>query len=274
VAAGLGLSALGLAEGIVAVANALMADAIREVTVARGIDPRDFDLLAFGGAGPLHAVALAEELEIARVVVPAGPGTLSAWGMLQASIRHDFVRAFFRDLETVEPDDLRAVAAELRESGEAALRDDGVDAGRVRCDASADLRYRGQEYTLNVPLPHDGDTAALAQRFTDAHHARYGHSNPSERIEVVNLRVAALGAGDPLPADPLAADLAPAPEAVVEAVFDGTTLATPLYARAALGTGSDVTGPCIVLEEGCTTLVPPGWHATTTPDGHVLLERE
>ena len=77
-----------------------MADAIREVTVARGIDPRDFDLLAFGGAGPLHAVALAEELEIARVVVPAGPGTLSAWGMLQASIRHDFVRAFFRDLES------------------------------------------------------------------------------------------------------------------------------------------------------------------------------
>ena len=149
--------------------------------------------------------------------MPAGPGTLSAWGMLQASIRHDFVRAFFRDLETVEPDDLRAVAAELREAGESALRDDGVDAGRVRCDASADLRYRGQEYTLNVPLPDDGDIAELARRFTDAHHARYGHSNPSERIEVVNLRVAALGAGDPLPAEPLAADVAPAPDAVVEA---------------------------------------------------------
>ena len=89
----------------------------------------------------------------------------------------------------------------------------------------------------------------------------------------MNLRVAALGAGDPLPAEPLAADVAPAPEAVVEAVFDGSPLATPLYARAALGTGSEVTGPCIVLEEGCTTLVPPGWRGTTTPDGHLLLER-
>ena len=117
------------------------------------------------------------------------------------------------------------------------------------------------------------DATELAGRFTDAHHARYGHSNPNERIEVVNLRVAALGAGDPLPGEPLPAGAAPAPDAVVEAVFGSTPLATPLYSRASLGTGTEVDGPCIVLEEGCTTLVPPGWIGTTTPDGHLLLER-
>ena len=265
VAAELGLGTLELAEGIVAVANALMADAIREVTVARGIDPRDFDLLAFGGAGPLHAVALAEELEIARVVVPAGPGDALGLG----------------DAAGLDPPRLRARVLPRPGDGRAGRparrRDRAARGGRVRAARRRRRREprplrRERRPALPRPgvhaqraAPRDGDTAELARRFTDAHHARYGHSNPSERIEVVNLRVAALGAGDPLPVEPLAADVAPAPDAVVEAVFDGSPLATPLYARAALGTGSEVTGPCIVLEEGCTTLVPPGWRGTTTP---------
>src|SRR5262249_33513056 len=161
------LGTLALAEGIVAVANARMADAIREVTIARGIDPRDFDLLAFGGAGPLHAVALADELELARVVVPAGSGTLSAPGMLQASIRRDFVRAFFRELDALDAAELEGAAGELRAEGEAAIRGEGVNGRDGRCDLSADLRYRGQEYTLNVPL-NGGGTAELARTFHDA----------------------------------------------------------------------------------------------------------
>jgi N-methylhydantoinase A len=272
VASELGLDTLALAEGIVAVANAKMADAIREVTVARGIDPREFDLLAFGGAGPLHAVALAEELELARVVVPAGPSVLSAWGMLQASIRHDFVRAFFRELDALDAAELERAGRELRAEGEAALAREGLNGRATRCDLSADLRYRGQEYTLNVPL-NGGGAAELARTFHEAHEARYGHANPGERVEVVNLRVAALAVAEPLPATALATAPAPAPRSTVEAVFDGSPHPTPLYDRESLGAGSAVAGPCVVLEEGCTTLVPPGWCGTTTREGHLVLER-
>jgi N-methylhydantoinase A len=267
VAAELGLEPLELAEGIVAVTNAKMADAIREVTVARGIDPREFDLLAFGGAGPLHAVALAEELDIARVVVPAGPGTLSAWGMLHAPIRHDFVRAFFRPLAGLDDAEVAGVADELVAEGERTLRAEGLDDGRIGGELSVDLRYSGQEYTLNVPL--DGE---LARSFTEAHEARYGHANPNEAIEVVNVRAAALGLAEPLPLLELTA-AEPEPEAQVETIFDATSHDTALYRREALGAGSVVAGPCIVLEDGCTTLVPPGWHGTTTTHGHLVLER-
>jgi len=273
-AAELGLAPLELAEGIVSVANAMMADAIREVTVARGIDPRDFDLLAFGGAGPLHAVALAQELEIGRVVVPASPGTLSAWGMLQAPIRHDFVRAFFRDLDDLDESELARAVAELRAEGEQVLRAEGIEQTRVRCEPSADLRYRGQEYTLNVPLDGADAAAEIASRFTASHHERYGHSNPSEGIELVNVRLAALGVSDPPP--PVELPERGQPEAIsfAEAVFAGASLRTALYARALLGAGGRVCGPCIVLEEGSTTLVPPGWQATTTGQGHLVIEAQ
>jgi len=266
----LGLEPLELAEGIVAVTNAKMADAIREVTIARGIDPREFDLLAFGGAGPLHAVALAEELDIARVIVPAGPGTLSAWGMLHAPIRHDFVRAFFRPLAGLDEAELAEAAGALADEGERTLRGQGLEDGRVGGELSVDLRYSGQEYTLNVPL--NGAVEELAARFTEAHEARYGHANPNEAIEVVNVRAAALGLAEPLPAVELA-PAAPEPETHVETVFESAALRTALYRRDALGAGSVVTGPCIVLEDGCTTLVPPGWRGTTTVHGHLVLER-
>jgi N-methylhydantoinase A len=273
VAAELGLELLELAEGIVAVTNAKMADAIREVTIARGIDPREFDLLAFGGAGPLHAVALAEGLDIDRVVIPAGPGTLSAWGMLHAPIRHDFVRAFFRPLAGLDVDELAEAANALVGEGEVTLRADGVEAARIGSELSVDLRYSGQEYTLNVPLPASPDGGELARRFTEAHEARYGHANPNEAIEVVNLRAAALGLSDPLPVTEVGA-AEPAPEAQVETVFDSVGLSTALYRRETLGAGGIVAGPCIVLEDGCTTLVPPGWHGTSTAHGHLVLERE
>jgi N-methylhydantoinase A len=272
VAAELGLEPLELAEGIVAVTNAKMADAIREVTIARGIDPREFDLLAFGGAGPLHAVALAEELDIGRVVVPAGPGTLSAWGMLHAPIRHDFVQAFFRPLDGLEIQELAAVARELVEEGTRALRAEGLDDSRIEAELSVDLRYRGQEYTLSIPLPAPPDAAELARCFTDAHEARYGHANPNEAIEVVSVRAAALGRSEPLPPIDLGPD-EPEPAAQVETVFARTTHPTALYRREGLGSASVVAGPCIVLEDGCTTLIPPGWQGTTTPHGHLVLER-
>ena len=192
----LGLSAAELAAGAIDVANAMMADAIRELTVARGIDPRDFDLVAFGGAGPLHAAALAAELDIARVVVPMRPGVLSAFGMLQANVRHDVVRSYFGRIGQL---DLSAVAKafdSLRDRGRELLRSDGVEDEATLLEGSVDLRYVGQEYTLTIPFAAKVDASSVAQAREEFHHAykiRYGHNNPDESVEVVSLRIAAIG---------------------------------------------------------------------------------
>ncbi|MFB6395861.1 hydantoinase/oxoprolinase family protein [Polymorphospora lycopeni] len=272
----LGLDAVQLATGAVAVADAAMADAIRELTVARGIDPRQFDLLAFGGAGPLHAASLAEELSIARVIVPVTPGALSAWGMLQADVRHDLVRAFFAVLADVPAAGVAAEFTELRGQARDLLAAENVSPDATVLHNAADLRYAGQEYTLTVPVPGRVDAAALATlaaAFHDAYLERYGHSNPSEAVELVNLRVAALGMR-PRPA-PRAIEPAPRPAPVqwLTTLFAGEYHDTAVYDRTGLGAGTVVEGPCVVLEEGCTTLVPPHWQATTTPHGHLLLER-
>ncbi|GAA1004315.1 5-oxoprolinase [Acrocarpospora pleiomorpha] len=276
VAAELGLAVTRLAAGAVAVADAAMADAIRELTVARGIDPRGFDLLAFGGAGPLHAVALAEELAIPRVIVPAAPGTLSAWGMLQADVRHDLVRAFFAVAGRVPAgrvaEELRALRAEAR----GLLAAENVSPAQMVLQSSGDLRYAGQEYTLTVPLPERVNGAALGE-VTEAFHAayqeRYGHSNPAEDVEIVNLRVAAIGVRPRPAAPPVEARPRPAPTRWARTVFSGEAHDTAVHDRTDLGAGSRAIGPCIVLETGCTTLVPPGWQATLTEHGHLILER-
>ena len=199
------------------------------ITVTRGIDPRDFDLLAFGGAGPMHAVALAEELEIARRHRARwSPGTLSAWGMLQT---YDPPRLRARVLP--RPGDARA--APICAASRRAARGGPSRAARRRhrrrapCAATlgADLRYRGQEYTLNVPLPRRRRPAELARRFTDAHHARYGHSTrASARVREPPPRRARPDRGDPAArrAARSAERRRPSPDAVVEAVFDGAAL--------------------------------------------------
>lgn len=273
----LGLDASGLAEGAVAVADAAMADAIRELTVARGIDPREFDLLAFGGAGPLHAAALADELSIARVVVPVAPGALSAWGMLQADVRHDLVRAFFAELGQVGAGEVAEQYRQLCERAHELLSAERVAAGRRVLQHSADLRYAGQEYTLTVPVAAEVDDLALATlagEFHKAYQDRYGHSSPAERVELVNLRVAAIGTRARPPTPPVPPGPDPEPVQRVTAVFGGGPHPTHVYDRSRLGAGARVVGPAIVLETGCTVLVPPGWGATCSPHGHLILERK
>ncbi|WP_283137988.1 hydantoinase/oxoprolinase family protein [Rhizohabitans arisaemae] len=281
VGAELGLTATRLAEGAVAVADAAMADAIRELTVARGTDPRDFDLLAFGGAGPLHAAALAEELAIPRVVVPASPGTLSAWGMLQADVRHDLVRPFFAVLTgapgvRVPGERMAAEFGALRDEARELLAAESVERSRMVLRGAADLRYAGQEYTLTVPVPDRVDDAALetlAVGFHLAYRERYGHSNPAEAVELVNLRLAAIGVRPRPGTSPIGAGPEPVPIRRTRAVFAGTEHDTAVYDRTDLGSGTCLAGPCVVLEAGCTTLVPPGWQATVTEHGHLILER-
>lgn len=271
-----GMDATALAEGAVAVADAMMADAIRELTVARGIDPRDFGLLAFGGAGPLHAASLAEELGMNRVIVPYAPGVLSAWGMLQASVRHDLVHAYFATLDRAEPDAVEERYAQLRHEAAVLLNAEGVSPDSMILRAAADLRYSGQEYTLTVavPAPFDADAPrATAEAFHAAYLERYGHQNLAETVELVNLRMAATGPATETPLPALPAMPAPSAIGLTRAVFAGTAHDAPVYERSDIGLGAVLDGPCVVMEPGCTTLVPPGWSAEPSIHGHLILER-
>ena len=150
VSAQVGLGTIELAEGMLAIINARMADAMRTITVKQGIDPREYALVAFGGAGPMHAVWLAEELEIGEVIVPWSPGTFSAWGMLKTDMRHDVVRSFYRPLAELQADELAGAFVSLEAEGAALLEAEGIDAADRYVARSADMRYVGQEYTVNV----------------------------------------------------------------------------------------------------------------------------
>jgi N-methylhydantoinase A len=277
VAEPLGLERLAAAAGIVAVADAAMANAIREITVSRGIDPRDFSLLAFGGAGPLHAVSLAEELGIPRVVVPANPGVLSAWGMLHTDTRHDLVQSFFVGTDELTPAALTAAVEELSARGRDQLAEDGVADGAQELVPAVDLRYVGQEYSVTVPWTLTEDPAeviaSLSERFAAAHLDRYGHNNPGEAVECVNLRVTALGKVERLPSRTIAAANGTAPVTSTSASFGGEWHETAIHRRPELGAGATVSGPAIVLEDACTILIPPGWSGTVSEHGHLLVER-
>src|SRR6266516_6099883 len=186
----LGLTAEALAEGMLAVINAKMADAMRTITVKQGIDPREYSLVACGGAGPMHAMWLAEELEISEVIVPWSPGTFSAWGMLQTDIRHDVVRSFYHPLGALDSGaPVADVYAQLQVEGGELLADEAIGEEGQYFDRSADMRYVGQEYTVTVTVGREIDLTAIDASFHDQHRIRYGHSTPGAPVEFVNLRL-------------------------------------------------------------------------------------
>ncbi|MDR7515472.1 MAG: hydantoinase/oxoprolinase family protein [Armatimonadota bacterium] len=272
----LGLDPTRVAEGVLDVVNASMANAIRALTVRRGIDPRGFSLVAFGGAGPLHAAFLARDLGIPRVIVPASPGTFSAWGMLQTDLRHGLVRTFYRSLDRTDSAEVEQAYRSLEEEGRAILRDEGVSPDTMQCMRTADMRYAGQEYTISISLPSpvdDRSLAALAGRFHDAYERRYGHRNVGEGIEFVALRVTAVGVL-PAPPPPRRGKIltGPAdPGAARWTVFAGERLLTRVYRRDALLPGQTLTGPAIVEEPSCTTVIPPGAEAIVDPWGQMVI---
>ena len=273
----LGLDSVNLAAGMVAVADSAMANAIREITVVRGIDPREFSLVAFGGAGPLHAVAIAEELEIDTVIIPADPGVLSAYGMLQSDTRHDVVQSFFVRVAEAAEDSISATLAELESRARQLLKDDGVPDEAVQLDVSADLRYAGQEYTVTIPFDVAAGVreavAGIPERFAAAHDARYGHSNPAEAVEFVNLRMTATGLIRRPDRGSLPHGPTPDPTAIESTWFGGAWMDTPVHRRETLPSGAAIKGPAILLEDACTTLLPPDWEARTSLQGHLVLRR-
>lgn len=269
------MEAVAFAEGILAISNAAMADAMRTITVKEGVDPRDFTLVAFGGAGPMAAVFLAEELDIGEVLVPRFPGTFSAWGMLQTDLRHDLTTSFFRAAGGVAVTELEALYAGLEDEGLDAVVQEGISADRVSYQRSADMRYTGQEYTINLPLPAGLDMDTLTDQFHAAHRQRYGHSSPGAPIEFVNLRVAAIGEIGKYTEHPHVASTA-GDEAVAgerQAVFRGATSKTPVLLRERMPPGYRLAGPAIIEEQSATTVVPDGWQITVDDDSNIILTR-
>ncbi len=264
------------AAGVLDVADASSERAIRVVSVERGHDPREFALVAYGGAGPLHAPSVAAALGIDSVLVPRAAGTLSALGLLVSDVRYETSTSRVRALSAVDPPAVEETFADLATEGEASLSGD-VPESRWRIDRRADLRYRGQSHELTVPVPDPFDAAAVrtvAERFHDRHERRYGHASPEEPVELVTLRVVARGVVDPPDRTPpsTAGDPTDAVGETRTVTFDGTPVGTRVYDRADLPAESTFDGPAVVEGAETTAVVPPDAAARVTGDGGLVLE--
>jgi N-methylhydantoinase A len=267
-----------LAAGMHHILNAGMADEIRLVSVRRGYDPRQFALVPLGGAGPVHGGRLAAMLSIPTTVVPAAPGVLSAFGLLVANIEHDQSRTFAVKADEADVERIVQVLAELDLLGQEKMQRDRVPAELVHVNHAADLRYVGQSYELEVPLPEILDTTCGAQAvaaFHAAHQQVYGHNRPTHAVEFVNLRSVHSA---PLPRPQLTV---PAPSGSLEAACKGRRPAyfdeyqaysdTPIYQRALLPLGAQFDGPAIVEQPDTTTVVYPGFTCRVDDAGNLLL---
>ena len=258
-----------------------MANAISSRTVQKGLDPRGFALVAFGGAGPLHGADVARALGIPEIIVPAYPGITSAVGLLTTDLKYDAVRTEFQAGEMIDLDrldtDLTAMQRELRRQ----LAADGVASDDVVFERAGDLRYVGQGYELRVPFPEVPlDQPALAQifaRFAELHRAEYGHVFEASPIEIVNIRVTGIGRmpkiAAPRPAS--GGSLAEALVKTAHCVFrhNGTleVMATPFYRRELLPLEQPIAGPAIVLQTDSTTVLPPGATLIAELGGNLIL---
>ena len=273
--ANLGLDAHALADGIVRIAVARMVSTIKQISIAKGFDPRDFVLCAYGGAGPMHATLIADELDIPRVLVPLGPGNFAAFGSLISDIRQDYVLT--RTLLTAQAGfaDIDAVFQDIEDKGRGNLHSEGVAADDIVMRRSLGMRYLGQSWELDVDIP---DTVRTAEdvdaAFHEVHDRRFGHRSEGA-TEIVNFRVATIGrAAKPnLPAWTVQGDLSDAIVERREVYFEGTFRETPIYDRARLPLDVEIEGPAIVEEEGSTTVLPPGWRGRVLGLGDLILER-
>jgi N-methylhydantoinase A len=280
----LGLSVEEAALGIAMIADSAMSLAVRAVSVNKGVDPRDTAMIAFGGAGPLHAVNIARQIFIPRVVVPKVPGTFSALGMLMASWRQDFVRTFVGRIGALDAAAAQAVMSELAAEGSAQLKRDGITEPGAGFRFFAGLRYVGQEHALPVPIGHaamlTGDTAALRALFHVEHDRRYGQAAVDEQIEIINLRLVLTSArADTVAEEWMAQAWQPAEPAAEQSrkVIYGDA-AAPVEARVlwrpAMQAGDVVIGPAVIEEPNSTILIHPGDRVTVTPAGHLIIDLE
>ncbi|MGM0900493.1 MAG: hydantoinase/oxoprolinase family protein [Bacillota bacterium] len=254
----IGLSVQETAEGICDIANSKMADAIRTLTVKRGIDPRDFTLVAFGGAGPMHASLIAELLDMKKVFIPSVSGTFSAWGMLQTDIRFDTVRNFVSETSKVQKVDLESLYGEMKQESIKVLAEQHIETGQIEFKYSADIRYAGQEYTVNV-INESNNLTELVEDFHQAHLDIYGHNNPKGITEIVNLRATAYGNLEKVDyvKSKEISDRRAEPKSVRQVVWNNTQEPTNVYLTDVLESGNYFNGPAIVEDKNSTIVIPP-----------------
>jgi N-methylhydantoinase A len=259
-----------------------MGEAIRAISTQRGYDLQDFTLVAFGGAGPVHAGSLALDLGIRTVLVPPHPGAHSALGLLMCPVRHDYVRTRLAALEHLTASEAEAQLAALEALARDELAREGFGSADVDVQRFADLRYRGQGYEITVPLPStpwDGGSAAAARaRFDQVHAQLYGHAAPDQPVELVSYRVAGIGRITPalLPDhEPCSAPLSAARLEIRPVRFPGAPgeVSCPVYDRALLGPGHAFAGPAVVEQFDSTVVVPPGMRCRVDPRLNLILER-
>jgi N-methylhydantoinase A len=279
VARPLGMDLTEAAHGILKIAEARMSFAVRAITVERGYDPRDFVMVAFGGAGPLHATAIARELGIPRVVIPPQPGHFSAVGMLFTDVRHDYVQTHVCDYDAASPREIEAVFARLEAEGLQTLESEGLRGEAVAFLRSMEMRYLGQEYAVTIPVPSRFERpetlGEIRKRFDDAYDVRYGHSAPMEPLQLVNLRLATLGTVRKPHFDRLRHREAGGPvRARARRVYFEAAghVECPVFLREALATGTEVAGPAIIEEYASTTVLHPGDRVVVEPHGCLVLD--
>jgi N-methylhydantoinase A len=261
----LGLDVLAAAEGIIRVIDVKMEEAIKAISTMRGHDLRDFMLLAFGGAGPLHAGRIARELGMPGVIVPRYPGVFSAIGLLMADVAHDYMRSKLTPLEDVQPADVNAMFERLASQAMEELLRDGFGQERIRIERALDLRYAGQGYEITVPASAQsfdaGDLNELRAAFDRQHQRMFGHMAPHETVEIVSYRVRGIGLVPPVQLSvfkPAGIRLADAQRARRRVRCNGKDVDCPVYDRERLDVGVSFTGPAIVQQLDCTTVVCPG----------------
>lgn len=276
-AAHLGLSPQALAEGVLRIANANMERAVRVVSVQRGFDPRDFALLAFGGAGGLHACELADSLEITTVLIPEHSGVLSALGMLLADVARDYSASILRLAAELTSEELQTRLNPLLERAEADLVAEGFTLDTIQLQAAMAMRYKGQAYEIDIPLPAVSlDIPALIAEFHESHAQRYGYSNAKRPTEAVQLRLRASGrTAKPslISQDRTMADTKPVPNSIRQTVFNDQSVKTSIYHRADLQLGHHGIGPAIIITGESTNIVPPHWSWRIDPIGTLILTR-
>lgn len=276
VAGPLGLSVEEAAQAVLRIANTHMAGAIRMVSISMGADPRDFALFAFGGAGPLHAVALARELAVPRVLIPPRPGLTNALGCVVADLRHDFVRTVNSPLDTIEIDALHAILQVQRAEGLRMIASVMIDLSAVETEYSADMQFVGQTHLLRVVLPHAAPSRAELQGlFETAYYQRFRVDLPMIRANLVNLNVSVIGKRPELDLSQLINPKNRLKTVFVKEyrlVWFDTWVDTPVYWRDHLPLTFSLAGPAIIEQFDATTVVEPGCLVASDPDGNLIIE--
>jgi len=266
---------LRLADGVIRIAVNNMCGGVRTLSVERGHDPREFTLVALGGAGAMHAIPIAEELAISSVLVPANAGTGSAFGLLCTDLQHDYVRTYVTPIRSADPARIRSLLDDMEQQGRRALTSEGIASQDMALAYVANLRYAGQSWQINVAITLGGSLEDTEAAFHRAYHGVYGYSRTDMVVELVYLRVlASAKIAKPQVMSPARAGAGARPFERLPVYFDGRLSDTPIYRHEDLPAEACIVGPAIIEERGTTTVVFAGWTAALDSAGNLRMRKQ